>query len=730
MSSDYSIFQPFEHDKEFFYPAGADFPSMMRKQVTKHENKLQPIYEAVTNAFEAIDNNGGEIAIKLYFTPRLTGNGRDLNSVIISDTGHGVEQADLMRIETLFDTSKGFNNFGSGRIQYLHFVENTDIHSVYKENGKKYMRRFIYSINFYKNYKSVLWEGIPEKVDGNIPTGTTVALFTFKNDDDRKFYNELTTEKLRKELFDRYLGRMCLNSPNNPTVNIVEYVNDIHNAKEDKHITNDDLPSIDKNFSFTVNYRKLNEKGKLLEINKKESFLVNSYKLPIKIQNKNEVKIMSKGEVVPANGLNFSFIEHSPKIDDCFRLFLISGNYFSNKDTDKRGNLILLNEEQLKKQRSFESNFPEDLVIEDIQEKATTNIAKHYTKIKDAHKNVEEKIERLVDLYSLDEKKVRKIASNPNATTLEVFKEIYISDAEDKANKYNKLDDIMNSMVELNPVDKDYEGQLDKKIKGTAALVPEINRLELLNYVSKRKVVLRIFDDILKKKLIVQQQGKEKKGSEDKSETLIHKILFPKKSTDVLSSNLWLINEDYIHYQGISDTKFSLMEYKGESLFREDLTEEERKRLNSFNQKRLTRRSDILLFPTERKCIIIELKGISVPASKYINQVFDYAGLLREFAKDKFMIDDFYCFLIGEEFSYEDVKRAHTQFNYDYTKTYMFLEDERGVYGGSRDDARIRFVVCRYSDLLKRAQLRNKIFTDKISTKHNGTGNVNSECSI
>lgn len=597
---------------------------MMRRQVTKHENKLQPIYEAVTNAFEAIDNNGGEIAIKLYFTPRLTGNGRDLNSVIISDTGHGVEQADLMRIETLFDTSKGFNNFGSGRIQYLHFVENTDIHSVYKENGKKYMRRFIYSINFYKNYKSVLWEGIPEKVDGNIPTGTTVALFTFKNDDDRKFYNELTTEKLRKELFDRYLGRMCLNSPNNPTVNIVEYVNDIHNAKEDKHITNDDLPSIDKNFSFTVNYRKLNEKGKLLEINKKESFLVNSYKLPIKIQNKNEVKIMSKGEVVPANGLNFSFIEHSPKIDDCFRLFLISGNYFSNKDTDKRGNLILLNEEQLKKQRSFESNFPEDLVIEDIQEKATTNIAKHYTKIKDAHKNVEEKIERLVDLYSLD----------------------------------------------------------------------------------------------------------EKKGSEDKSETLIHKILFPKKSTDVLSSNLWLINEDYIHYQGISDTKFSLMEYKGESLFREDLTEEERKRLNSFNQKRLTRRPDILLFPTERKCIIIELKGISVPASKYINQVFDYAGLLREFAKDKFMIDDFYCFLIGEEFSYEDVKRAHTQFNYDYTKTYMFLEDERGVYGGSRDDARIRFVVCRYSDLLKRAQLRNKIFTDKISTKHNGTGNVNSECSI
>lgn len=719
---DWMTFHSFDAEEGRFYPAGADYPSMMNKQITKHDNKLQPIFEALTNSFEALTGKDNGIRLKISFSTTLASDQRDFNSILVSDTGHGITDEDLSRIETLFDSSKGFNNFGSGRIQYLHFFEHTDIHSIYEKNGTKYIRHLILSENYYKLHKSVLWEGEPQKIDNEVPTGTTIGFFALRKKDDLKFYNSISAKKMRKEVYDRYLGRMCLQGTNCPSIFFEEYMNLNHNPDADEHIDKDDIPSSEKRFTFTAPYRKLSNNGTLDATDKKESFIINSFKLPLSTLNKNEVKIISKGEVTPANGLSFPFIEQAPTIDDCFRLFLISSNFFSIKDTDKRGVLKLVNAEQLRKEKSVFNLNPEDIIIEDIQEKATDRISHNYVRIKESSELAEANIERLVQLYSLDEKKVRKIASKPNATNLEVFTEVYTEEAQTKATKYNKLNDIMNSLADLNPREKDFEKQFEAKIKKVATLVPEINRLELLNYVTKRKAVLKLFGDIIQKGLQIQ---KEDQGNHhDDSETLIHRLLFPKKSTDVLSSNIWIINEDFIHFEGVSDTQFKKMKFRGQDFFRKDLTKEEEERLNSFKQKRLTHKPDILLFPAERKCIIIELKGVEIPVSKYIDQVFTYASLIREFADEQFLIDEFYCYLIGQDFSYDDVKRADKNFSYDFTKKYMIYESNEGIYGGEkRGDAKCRFVICRYSDLLERAKLRNKIFTDKISTEHNSDGN-------
>lgn len=54
----------------------------------------------------------------------------------------------------------------------------------------------------------------------------------------------------------------------------------------------------------------------------------------------------------------------------------------------------------------------------------------------------------------------------------------------------------------------------------------------------------------------------------------------------------------------------------------------------------------------------------------------------------------------------------------------MLYEKDTGIYGGEkRGDAKVHFEILKYSTLLKRATLRNKIFTDKISTEHNCDGN-------
>lgn len=140
----WAIYHSVSEENGTYYRAGADYPSMMKRQITKHENKLQPIFEAITNSFEALTEKKKEIRIRLNFSKTLSKDQRDFNSIMVSDSGHGIMSADLNRMEILFDSSKGFNNFGSGRIQYLHFFEHTDIHTVYKEGGKKIYKKVGY----------------------------------------------------------------------------------------------------------------------------------------------------------------------------------------------------------------------------------------------------------------------------------------------------------------------------------------------------------------------------------------------------------------------------------------------------------------------------------------------------------------------------------------------------------------------------------------------------------
>ena len=55
----------------------------------------------------------------------------------------------------------------------------------------------------------------------------------------------------------------------------------------------------------------------------------------------------------------------------------------------------------------------------------------------------------------------------------------------------------------------------------------------------------------------------------------MHNILFSQHSDDPLDSNLWMINDDFIHYKGISESELRNIKVENELFFREDLTKEE-----------------------------------------------------------------------------------------------------------------------------------------------------------
>lgn len=719
----YFRFREVNEEDGSYYETDVAYPTLMKKHIQKHGTVLQPIYEAISNSFEATKDENDAIMIAMNFSHAGVGGVRDLLSVAIQDTGHGITSKDLIRLQNLYDESKGYNNLGSGRVQYLHFFNRTDIHTIYKEAGKTYSRRFVMSLNFFDRHHSVLWMGNPQEIEEGTPTGTTVTFSLTREEKDKKEYNELTSEKLKDAVWNHYLGRLCLHVPHCPTIFFREFVMEVEDESAALSIVNDDIPKHEYSIPYKVKYTKFTRTGQYVKMSKSADFTLQSFKLPVKTQRVNEVKVMSKGEAVNGCGMKFPLIVNAPKIDDCYRLFLLSSSYFTDKDTDLRGQLNLNTADSLAKQRDLYNQEPEDVLMEDIEAETTQKISDCYDVIKYSKENAENKLKDLIERYSLDAATVNTLVKDPTVPALTVFKEVFNKQADEKAKTYDELNAVYESLVELDPTSKTFARNLQAKIKRASELIPELNKMELLNYTCKRKVVLMLIEDILNKRLIIQRNKKGKK-KKDNSETMLHQILFQKKSEDTLNSNLWIINDDYIHYNGISDTELGKLQFNGKDIIRDDLTDAEEKHLNEY-RKQLDKRPDILLFPQERKCVIIELKSLSVDVTKYLSQVKTYAALLREFAKEEYLIDEFYCYLIGEDFTFDEVKRADNNFQEDFSGSYLYYEKNDGVYGGpKRKNAKIRYEIYHYSTLLKKAVLRNKIFTDKVSVDPNNGGNT------
>ena len=721
---DYSFrYGEINEEEGSFYETDVEFPSLMKKHIQKHGTALQPIYEAISNSFEATKDEKDSITIAMNFSRSGAGGVRELLSISVIDTGHGITSKDLTRLKRLYDESKGYNNLGSGRVQYLHYFNRTDIHTVYKEDGKTFRRRFVMSIGFFDRHHSVLWMGNPEETEEDIPTGTTVTFSLIRDEKDKKEYNELSAENLKEAVWNHYLGRLCLHVPHCPNIYFREFIMEVEDESTAFSITNEDIPKHEYSVPFKVKYTKYTRTGQHVKTSRSEDFTLQSFKLPIKTQRTNEVKVMSKGEVVSGSGMRFPLVANAPKIDDCYRLFLLSSSYLTSKDTDQRGQLNLNTAESLAKKQNLYNQEPEDILMEDIETETTREISNCYETIKNSKENAENRLKDLIERYSLDAKTVNTLVKDPTVPALTVFREVFNKQADDKAKTYDELNAVYESLVELDPTSKTFARKLKAKIDKVTELVPELNKMELLNYTSKRKVVLMLIEDILNKRLIIQHKKKGKK-KKDNSETMLHQILFPKKSEDTLNSNLWIINDDYIHYNGISETELGKLRFSGDDIIRDDLTEAEKEHLNEY-RKQLDKRPDILLFPQERKCVIIELKSLSVDVTKYLSQVKTYAALLREFAKEEYLIDEFYCYLIGEDFTFDEVKRAANEFHEDFSGSYLYYEQNEGVYGGpKRTSAKIRYEIYHYSTLLKKAVLRNKIFTDKVSVDPNTDGNT------
>jgi hypothetical protein len=684
------------------------------RRIKQSKTPYQAIWEAVTNSFESIRESKEDlnhfVELRFYYSS-LYDNFPVFDHVEIEDTGVGFNDVNFDRFLRVNDDSKGFQNRGSGRIQLLHEFQESEYTSVYSEDGKYKLRIFVCSANksFLDHNAIVLYKGTNETSESQSHTVLSCRGLINKNSSDYSFEN-INAEKFRNILKEHYLPFFCSFRTNIPSIRIIFYNNE--KIDSEAYINPEDLPSEDKDFFVTIKYSEYDrEKKCIIKLQDTETFRMRCFQINEESLSRNRISIVCKGEVI-SEKIELSSLKETDSIDGKRFLVFISGDYFDKRIGDTRGDIFLLKEKDIKQDDLLFNE--KTIILEDIEKTANLELRNHFPSITRKEKEYQDNISELQRMFLLDEDAVRRLSLKLGInTTPQVFlKNAYEIDSEKAAKVDSELKGHIDSLNRLNPTDSDYQDQFNSIISSAVKAIPLQNRTDLTRYVARRKLVLELFDKALNCQLEMQKDPDAK----NINEKILHNILFQQTSTNPEDSDLWLINEDFIYFKGTSDMRLSDIMISGESFFRKDLSEEERAYLQSFGENRKLKRPDVLLFPEEGKCIIIEFKNPDVNVSEHLDQINKYASLILQFSSDKFITDTFFGYLIGENFSARDVRAADGNFRFSYQFDYLFRPSQT-IAGENRPDGALYTEVIKYSTLLKRAKTRNEMFIKKITQK-------------
>ena len=292
----------------------------------------------------------------------------------------------------------------------------------------------------------------------------------------------------------------------------------------------------------------------------------------------------------------------------------------------------------------------------------------------------------------------------------DIFKKAYSYDAKIMAQQSASYEQSIQGLSSLNPSSDDYQNKLSSIVEQVTESIPLQNRTMLSKYVVRRKMVVELME-----KIIHQITTAQTESTRNEDEKLLHNLIFKQRDTNPLMSDLWLINEEYMYYKGCSELKLSQVKLDGHKIFRDDFEEEEQRYLNSLGSKRLSMRADVLLFPSEGKCVIIEFKNPDVNISDHLNQISKYAYFLANYTKEEYKIHTFYGYLIGESIENQDVWAADGEFRTAPNLDFLFRPTKtiRNTTG-EREIGSLYMEVIKYSVIKQRAQIRNQAFIDTL----------------
>ena len=708
---------------EYIKARGIWYRSELNTIRKKKDVFLQPLFEALTNAWEAIGEkygqehlSDGDISIDIFLRETrglLEDKFYDLSEIVIRDNGIGLTDKSYERLINLRDNTKHFLNKGTGRVQYIHFFDETVMDSLYDINGVLKRRKVTLSKNdFFLANNAIMRLDLEEDgVDG--VDGVSGTIVTFKSPLDEKdaaLFATIDSQALKKEFIRHFLVLLSDNRDVLPKIEIHRYVAD--ELLDCADITKYDIPEPDKTDNVSVHYSTLDERNKIKQLDKSEDFTLRAFVHSEYDLEKNVIYLVSKGQL--ATSIAIDTLQEKEVVDGKRYMFFLSGSYIDTNDSDDRGELRLISSKEFKKQEAS-LFFPEEIILlDDIKEATNAKIKDLYQEIEEKNVETQRNIETLQEMFLLDPKLIETFRSKIKNTDTDeqILTKIYQSDAQVKAEQDAKIKRQFEEIEALLPTDADYQEKLDAKVKNLVIALPLQNRMVLAQYIARRRIVLELFDKILTKELT------NLKGGGRIDEDILHNLIFQQSSTSPEKSDLWLINEEFIYFKGVSEKRFQDIEYNGIRIFDKQLSQEDEQYLNSIGEKRLNKRPDVLLFPEEGKAIIIEFKAPDVNVAEHLNQIDFYASILLNYTRDDLKLRRFYGYLIGESIQDRDVRGRVSRYESAPKFGYWFRPSERVVnFNNENDSGNIYTEILSYSSLLQRAKIRNKMFIDKLESR-------------
>lgn len=690
----------------------------------KSKYLLAPISEAITNSLEAISQRGvksGKIDLSLYFTGLLD-EAKELEKVVIKDNGAGFDVENFGRFETLLDNTKGFNNRGSGRVQFLHRFGKIAVDSTYEENGKFYRRKFEFDEkNFLHNQQVEVIE------DSAAQTGTTLILSHFTNESEEKgFYDHLEVATLKEELLRKFLLRFYLDKEKNgfevPTVEILFFKND--QVVSEAAITAADIPAPSKQGELIVPHLKIrsvtDDEVEWEKVpNKDQKIKWAHFKLPEKNLAKNAIYLCSKD--VPVEEIAVKEIKKTSSYGGYRYITGIYGDIFDDErfvshSVDSFQFPLRKDVETSAKGDLFFDPEKEFLFMDEIDERVKAAIPEIYDDVFKLQEKKVQDVEAIAIAHGISIDIAKSANIEPDDNEKKITEKLYKKQAEHNFKQNYKIKKIFDSLEELNPIDDSYEKDLKDKSEELLNLIPQQNKEELGRYVIRRDMVTKVLGKILDKKLNVQKDWTNAKEKGEKiradHEGLIHNLVFRKKSkaSDGLNE-LWILNEEFIHFNGCSELPIEqIADCNGNKLIK-DGSDELVKRFGT----RTTKRPDVFLYLEEGKCILIEFKAPEVNVSEHLDQLRKYCTLIANCGTSQ--IDTFYCYLIGENIDPIDLPGDYLPSIYGGR-----VKPHTPINSVKPGEELIRIAnayteVLKLSSMYERALKRNQSFAEKLGIR-------------
>ena len=696
------------------------------KKIEKSGERLSPIFEATSNALDAIESQNnqerGSINITFYFQEQSEESlPRSLSKIEIEDTGIGLTDEEFERMKRINDCSKSVLNKGSGRLQFVKFFASTIFESVFEDQKSTSKRaRRVCELSASPDFlakNAIIKASEPKEVKQEEKTGTIVRFSEILTREDRNYYEQITIDELKERLISHFFLRFS-QEENLPTITLIFKIGE---KEVREQITKEDIPAPHKKNTFYVPYRRpsLTEQGILRwsSTGRAEEFKLSVFLLPENSLNKNQEYFVSRGETVLDAGLKLA--KREEKLEGKHYFIAITGSFIDNNVSDARGSLDILSEEEVKRALTapkmlWEEEAEDYITFESIQAEARTVCEEALPDLIKRKEKQRELVESICERFGISKligsKALKRLTLEDGRK--KIFRSLYRLEATDVATKDEALDARANEILALDPKKPEYEENLRELTDKFFQTTPEENRAALAHYFARRKLVFEILESILERKLEVQ---KESVRNED--EKLIHDVLFRQGTSNPQQSDLWLLNEEFVYYSGTSDIPLKDVTYKGEKLITDlsECSEEDREYLTSGGENRTLKRPDILIFPEDGKCVIIELKRPDVNISECLLQVNKYAALIYEYCALNHKIDRFYTYIIGENLNFKDVRAADS--SYKPAPNFGYLYGMRFVPVDGKPDAEQYMEAHSYSTLLKRAIFRNKTFFDLLFLK-------------